>query len=134
MSPVQIPSTGARSQFHEEVNMFAGSAPGLKSRERRRHQRFPINVSSRYLLDEARGYATTVNISSGGVLLDTKEILPVGRQVQLWIDWPALLDARCPLRLVIHGRIVRSTYRGTVVGITRYSFRLRPKSEAPFTV
>jgi hypothetical protein len=58
----------------------------------------------------------------------------VGRQVQLWIDWPALLDARCPLRLVIHGRIVRSTYRGTVVGITRYSFRLRPKSEAPFTV
>ena len=90
MSPVQSPSTSARSQFHEEVNMFAGSAPGLKARERRRHQRFPINVSSRYLLDEARGYATTVNISSGGVLLNTKEILPVGRQVQLLIDWPAL--------------------------------------------
>lgn len=132
MSPVQIPSMDDRSQFREGVNMFAGSAPGLKARERRRHQRFPINVGSRYLLDGTRGHATTVNISSGGVLLATKEILPVGRAVQVWIDWPALLDDRCPLRLVITGRILRSTHRGTVVAITRYSFRLRPKREAPF--
>lgn len=133
MSPVQFPSTGARSQF-QGINMFASSAPGLQARERRRHQRFPINVSSRYLLDGAGSHATTLNISSGGVLLATKEILPVGRQVQLFIDWPALLDQRCPLRLVINGHILRSTRFGTVVAISRYSFRLRPKTEAPLAV
>ena len=132
MSPVPVPSSGARPQLHEEVNLFSHAAQGLTLRDRRQHQRFPISVRTRYLLDGAQGYATTVNISSGGVLLDTKGILPVGGQIQVWIDWPALLDERCPLRLVIAGRILRSTLHGTVVGITRYSFRLRPKSEPPF--
>jgi hypothetical protein len=48
------------------------------------------------------------------------------------IDWPALLDQRCPLRLVITGKILRSDQTGTAVGIIRYDFRIRPRSAAPF--
>lgn len=133
MSPVQIPEGGDGTQFHEEVKMFAGSARRAGVQDRRRQQRFPINVRARYLLDGVRGYATTSNISSGGVLLETKQVLPLDRPMQVWIDWPALLDQRCPLRLVIFGRILRSSICGTAVEITRYSFRIRPRSEGPFT-
>ena len=132
MSPVRIPSAGADSQFHEEVKMYSGPAPRIAAKERRRQQRFPIIARSRYLLEGAGGFAVTANISSGGVLLETKEILPAGRPVQVWIDWPALLYERCPLRLVLSGHILRSNITGTAVEITRYCFRLRPKSEGPF--
>lgn len=100
--------------------------------ERRQHQRFPISANSQYILAGNRAQATTLDISSGGVFLKTEKILPVGKQIQVLIDWPALLDERCPLRLVITGKVLRSDPAGTAVGIIRYDFRIRPKSAAPF--
>ena len=100
--------------------------------ERRQHQRFPITAHSQYILAGNRAQATTLDISSGGVFLKTEKILPVGKQIQVLIDWPALLDERCPLRLVITGKVLRSDQAGTAVGIIRYDFRIRPKSAAPF--
>lgn len=100
--------------------------------ERRQHQRFPITAQSQYILGGTRGPATTTDISSGGVFLKTETTLPVGKQIEVLIDWPALLDQRCPLRLVISGKVLRSSDAGTAVGIIRYDFRIRPKSAAPF--
>lgn len=100
--------------------------------ERRRHQRFPITARSQYILAGIREQATTLDISSGGVFLKTEKILPVGKQIEVLIDWPALLDDRCPLRLVIAGKVLRSDQAGTAVGIIRYDFRIRPKTAAPF--
>jgi len=109
-------------------------APRLKFApyERRQHQRFPITAQSQYILAGSKEQATTTDISSGGVFLKTAKILPVGKQIQVLIDWPALLDQRCPLRLVIIGKVLRSAEGGTAVGIIRYDFRIRPKSAAPF--
>lgn len=100
--------------------------------ERRRHQRFPINAQSQYILTGIRGQAVTADISSGGVFLKTNEILPVGKQIQVFVDWPALLDQRCPLRLVIVGKTLRSDATGTAIGIIRYDFRIRPRRATPF--
>lgn len=100
--------------------------------ERRQHQRFPITANSHYILAGNKEQATTTDISSGGAFLKTETILPVGKPIQVLIDWPALLDQRCPLRLVITGKILRSDKTGTAVGIIRYEFRIRPKSAAPF--
>ncbi len=100
--------------------------------ERRQHQRFPITVQSQYVLAGSRAQATTLDISSGGVLFKADTILPVGKEIQVLIDWPALLDQRCPLRLAITGKVLRSDQTGTAVGIIRYEFRIRPKSAAPF--
>ena len=109
-------------------------APSLRFApyERRQHQRFPITAQSQYILAGTKGQATTTDISSGGVFLKTEKILPVGKQIQVLIDWPALLDQRCPLRLVIVGKVLRSAEGGTAVGIIRYDFRIRPRSAAPF--
>ena len=100
--------------------------------ERRQHQRFPITAKCQYILTGIRGQAVTSNIGSGGVLLKAEQILPVGKQLQVFIDWPALLDQRCPLRLVITGKILRSDKHGAAIGIIRYEFRIRPKHATPF--
>ena len=99
---------------------------------RRQHRRYPISAESQYVWKGNRGRATTVDISSGGVFLKSEATLPVGRAIEVWIDWPALLDQRLPLRLVIRGKVLRSDARGTAVGTTHYEFRLRPRSAAPF--
>jgi hypothetical protein len=68
------------------------------------------------------------NISSGGVFLKAQAPLPVGKRVVLLLDWPAMLDGRCPLRLVIQGRVLRSSARGSAVRILRYEYKLHPKA------
>ena len=111
-------------------------APNLKSGrapfERRQHQRFPMSAAAHYVLSGVRGQAITQDISSGGVFLKTAVVLPVGKRLQIFIDWPALLDERCPLRLVVSGRVLRSDGSGTAVGIIRYDYKLRPRGATPF--
>lgn len=112
--------------------MSPAPRPKFVPYERRRHQRFPITVPAQFIVAANRGQAMTADISSGGVRLQTELTLPVGRQIQVSIDWPALLDQRCPLRLVIAGRILRSGAEGTAIGIIRYDFRIRSKRATPF--
>ena len=72
-----------------------------------------------------------MDISSGGVFMKTDHPLPVGKQIQLFIDL-ALLDQRCPLRLVVTGKTLRSDDKGTAIGIIRYDFLIRPRRTTPF--
>ncbi len=109
-------------------NLKAGPVPY----ERRQHQRFPMNAAAHYVFSGIRGEAVTHDISSGGVFLKTPVILPVGKRLQIFIDWPALLDNHCPLRLVVSGRVLRSDTTGTAVGIIRYDYKLRRRGATPF--
>jgi len=54
----------------------------------------------------------TLNIGSGGILFTTEETLPMGRQVEVSVNWPARLDGACPLQFVVVGRVVRSKCQG----------------------
>ncbi len=108
----------------ERVRMFPTPVSAAQ-RARRQHQRFPIAAAAEYILSGSRVQTTTRNISSGGVLLNTATVLPIGKLIQVWIDWPVLLDERCRLRLVINGRVLRSDWDGTAVTITKYEFRIR---------
>ena len=94
--------------------------------ERRQRRRNPIFARSEYILAGNRGQATTVNISSGGVFLKTDQLLPVGKRIQVFINWPVLLDQRRPLQLVITGRVLRSDEAGAAVRKLRYDFKIRP--------
>ena len=96
--------------------------------DRRQHQRYSIAASVQYIVHGFRGDAITTDLSSGGVHLKCRQLLPVGRTIHLWIDWPVLLDNRCPLRLVIVGKTIRSDSDGTAVKIVRYDFKIRPKT------
>src|SRR4051812_6527129 len=81
--------------------------------ERRGTSRFPLREEVKYKVLhtkslETSGSGQTLNIGSGGILFTTEERLPVGRMVELAVNWPARLDGTCPLKFVAVGRVVRS--------------------------
>ena len=110
---------------------FRGCRVGI---ERRRRCRFPVFGPVECVLQGRHCTAVMLDIGSGGVFLKAQNPLPVGQQVELFLDWPAMLDGGCPLRLVIRGRVLRSSARGSAVRILRYEYKLRPKAAQPLAL
>ena len=106
------------------------SAPVGGLPERRGTNRFPVREDVRYRVTQSRtskivGCGTTLNIGSGGILFTTEEKLPIGRTVELSVNWPARLDGVCPLQFVATGRVIRADMQRAAVRIERYEFRTR---------
>jgi hypothetical protein len=78
-------------------------------------------LSKRHGLEQGGG--TTINMSSGGVLFDTDQVLLPGKRVEMAISWPAQLDNKCSLKLVARGRVVRFEPGRAAVEIQQYEFR-----------
>jgi hypothetical protein len=102
--------------------------PGLYESDRRLHQRYAITLDVEYKLLDGRhvqrqGFGRTVNMSSGGVLLDLGAPLPSRGTIQLSIRWPFLLDGSIPLKLMMRGNIVRVDGNSIAVEITEHEFR-----------
>jgi len=100
--------------------------------DRRENSRFPLREGLRYRLlnlrgDRVSGSGSTLNMGSGGILFTTEELLPVGRSVELSVDWPAQLNGNCPLKFVAVGRVIRSEAGQAAVRIERYEFKTRGK-------
>jgi hypothetical protein len=97
--------------------------------ERRGTSRFPLHEEVRYKLVHGKvittGVGATVNFGSGGILFTTEHRLPLGRTLELSVNWPARLDGTCALKFVATGRIVRSEDGQAAVRIERYEFRTR---------
>jgi hypothetical protein len=107
--------------------------------DRRVHRRYPIELDCEYKVNRSKsaGACRTVNISSGGILLQASETLPIRGQVDLSIRWPYELDNGCPLRLRIMGEVVRIDGRRFAVKIKRYELRTgghRGGADLPSTV
>ena len=99
-------------------------------RDRRNTDRFPLENALRYRFLEAQsggsaGTGQTLNMSSGGLLLKVEAPLPIGEQIEVSVDWPAQLNARCGLKLVALGKVVRSNDEVAAVRIDKYDFRTR---------
>jgi hypothetical protein len=106
------------------------SAPVGGFLERRGTSRFPLREDVRYKVVQSKtqkviGSGTTLNFGSGGILFTTEELLPVGRSIELSVNWPARLDGTCPLQFVATGRIVRAEADRAAVRIERYEFKTR---------
>ena len=95
--------------------------------ERRKYQRYPAGADALVFSSGISKKAEILDIATGGVLLNTGGRLPVGRRIQLVIDWPALLNDGFALRLVVEGRVLRSHRTGTAIKIVRYDFRTVPR-------
>jgi hypothetical protein len=78
--------------------------------------------------ESVTGTGRTLNMGSGGILFTTEELLPVGRSVEVSVDWPAQLNGVCPLKFVAVGRVVRSEAKQAAVRIERYQFKTRGRS------
>lgn len=98
--------------------------------ERRETSRFPLREDVRYRVvhsksQKVNGSGTTLNIGSGGILFTTEDKLPLGRMVEMSVNWPARLDGTCPLQFVASGRVIRSEATCAAVRIERYEFKTR---------
>jgi c-di-GMP-binding flagellar brake protein YcgR len=103
--------------------------------ERRESSRFPLQEEVRYRIIHpkptyAQSSGKSLDISSGGILFTTQEPLPVGRVVEIAVNWPARLDGTCPLQFVATGRVVRSEAARAAVRIERYEFKTRAIASA----
>jgi hypothetical protein len=103
--------------------------------DRRVTSRFPVQETVKYTVIHSRALKTsgsgkTLNFGSGGILFTTEDRLPLGRTVELSVNWPALLGGTCPLQFVATGRVVRAENDRAAVKIERYEFRTRGAAAA----
>jgi hypothetical protein len=107
--------------------------PAIPDPDRRTGLRFPLRLPVWYRPIGSAVNSTpvsstwtpgeSVNISRAGLLFTTPELIRRGETVEALIAWPAFLDNRIPLKLVIKGPVVRSTADGTAMSFGRYEFR-----------
>src|SRR5215472_10382290 len=96
--------------------------------ERRTDRRYDINLNVRWKLIRRRrvlesGTGKTVDVSSGGLLIEIDRELPSGLNIELSIAWPVLLHDVAPLQLVVAGRVVRTTGQRVGVRMIQHEFR-----------
>ncbi len=96
--------------------------------ERRSDRRYDIELNVRWKLIRRRrvldsGIGKTVDLSSGGLLIETDRELPSGMNIELSISWPVLLHDAAPLQLVVAGRVVRVTGQRIGVRMMQHEFR-----------
>jgi hypothetical protein len=99
-----------------------------KSNERRSKSRFNLQRDLRYKMTadgmpQASGAGQTINMCSGGVAFVTEHPMHTGAFVELSINWPVLLDDSCPMRLIVFGRVLRTTGQTAICSIDKYEFR-----------
>jgi len=121
---------GMNIQPHIQSHMQPQTIKSAHAPERRGNSRFPVQEQIRYKILHSKtlehsGGGTTLNISSGGILFTTDDHLPMGRMVELSVNWPARLGGYCPLKFVVVGRVVRSGEGKAAVRIQKYEFRTR---------
>jgi len=107
------------------MNNFPGEDDGRRGR-----RRFPIQQDVRYQCVKgsrisAVGVGKTLEISSREVRFTTQQPLKQGQRMRLAMNWPAMLDNTCSMKLEILGWIVHSEPGEAAVKIQRYEFRTR---------
>ncbi len=105
---------------HQNIELIGG--------DRRRSRRYPVSLELKYKVTRGRrlldmGSGQTRNMSSGGIAFTTDQVLPMGMIAELWVEWPYQLNGY-PMRLVVTGRVVRSTRTETAVRSMKHEFRL----------
>jgi hypothetical protein len=96
--------------------------------DRRADRRYEIRLELRWKLIRRRrvldsGTGHTIDLSSGGVLLEAGRHLPPGLNLELSICWPVMLHNVAAMQLVTQGRIVRSVQGQVAMRMVHHEFR-----------
>ncbi|MBZ5576271.1 MAG: PilZ domain-containing protein [Acidobacteriia bacterium] len=97
---------------------------------RRSQRRYPIRVDLKYrILDGdqtvSRGSGRSVNLSSSGILFEADGAIKPGELIELALTWPARLNDKVGLTLLIVARTLREDWNGIAAVNLRYEFRTR---------
>jgi len=68
------------------------------------------------------GEGVTIELSSKQLLFVANEPITVGRYLRVSLDWPARLEGKRPLRLIILGHVLQAEEGGTLMAIERHKF------------
>ena len=115
-------------QMSRKVNVFKEELVTEIGADRRDRRRYDMDLSVHYKVVKhyqvcQSGTGKTINFSGGGVAFEGGEALKPGSSVELAIAWPVMLNSSCPLKLVVTGKVVRSSAALTAVRMERYEFR-----------
>ena len=113
------------SQITQQAQLLQGLGP-----DRRSSVRFPLNLEVRYSVLGQRGPAgngsgRTIDMSSSGLSFTADTPLSIGQTLDVYIDWPVLVDGGVQLQLVTSGVVVRSVGAVTALRIGRPEFKTR---------
>lgn len=103
-----------------------------KQPNRRHKLRFALQreVTYKVLEDDVvvdSGTGKTINIGSGGVAFSAAQPLKPGALLQLAISWPVLVNEGCSMRLVVFGRVLRSSTDRAACTVDKYEFRTQAR-------
>lgn len=110
----------------ETIGRARDVAAGFSARDRRRKQRFPLELDLTIRVGTLAVPGRTVDISSSGMLVQTALTAGPGTKMTMAMAWPQLLDNRVPLRLYVHASVVRASEGFVAVTIERPEFRTVP--------
>jgi PilZ domain-containing protein len=98
--------------------------PKAVGSERRTTERFPIELPAELCIREIRIPGTTVNISSGGLLMKcSHDSVKIGKRVKVRItNWPNSRGKNSDVALIMEGAVVRDSTGYLAVRRTRYAF------------
>lgn len=96
--------------------------------ERRTAQRFPLKRPLVFRLRSRQSTGPdhegeTVNMSSTGLLFTTNCSLRPGERLRIAMSWPAQLEQRWPMKMVLVGEVVRCHNGMAAVKIGQYEFK-----------
>lgn len=97
--------------------------------ERRASVRFPLKLTAQAYAGDVRFEGTTVNISSGGLLLTSDQEIPAGTSLTVRLNWPIARRTKS-VALVVKGAVVRC--EPGCVAIQREHYRFVETNTRPF--
>ena len=123
-----VPDAGDGDAMIGEVLSSGVCRP--KFQEKRKSSRFPVQQDLQYrAIDHSDGKLTgaglTLDMSGSGIRFSIQERIPLGRIVEVSVDWPVRLGGTCPLKMVLVGRVVRSEANWAALSILQYEFRTK---------
>lgn len=107
-----------------------GQLPEDVPAERRANVRYPFALELRYTTSRRHsplktGTGRTIDLSSSGLRFIADRALPAGQVIEVYIDWPALLDGGVRLQLIIWGSVIRANGTEIALQIQKHGFRTR---------
>ncbi len=97
------------------------------SADRRSRPRYDLDLELRFSYEHGArrfpGAGRTRNFSDRVICFETDQELPRGVQLDVCVQWPASLQGRLPLEMVIHGVLIRKQSSLAVFRMEDYGLR-----------